>query len=228
MSGTLKDFYIFNYKKVLNESKVWTHEYECSAVGVYRLFYQEVFPLKNGEGIIVVNSLRTEKYIQNINALELTNLKLEYTDLNGMITQCSNCRKIQRIHEKEIWDWVPIDTSPINKTVNYLFNRSVIQQFGYSTYSENPGAFNKYADAKDFGVKYVISDEQFSKFVKYALAHDPDKGVTEAEIRAARTKVEIGIKAFIARQKWGNNGYYSFINQIDDTYLVALKKFGVE
>ena len=107
MSGTLKDFYIFNYKKVLNESKVWTHEYECSTVGVYRLFYQEVFPLKNGEGIIVVNSLRTEKYIQNINALELTNLKLEYTDLNGMITQCSNCRKTQRINEKEIWDWVP-------------------------------------------------------------------------------------------------------------------------
>ena len=123
---------------------------------------------------------------------------------------------------------VPIDTSPINKTVNYLFNRSVIQQFGYSTYSENPNAFSKFLDVNDFDEKYVISDEQFSKFIKYALAHDPDKGGTEAEIRAARTKVEIGIKAFIARQKWGNNGYYTFINQIDDAYLVALKKFGVE
>jgi hypothetical protein len=119
MSGTLKDFYIFNYKKVLNESKVWTHEYECSAVGVYRLFYQEVFPLKNGEGIIVVNSIRTEKYIQNVNALELTNLKLEYTDLNGMITQCSNCRKTQRINEKEIWDWVPTFLSETHEHVSH-------------------------------------------------------------------------------------------------------------
>ena len=119
MSGTLKDFYIFNYKKVLNESKVWTHEYECSAVGVYRLFYQEVFPLKNGEGIIVVNSIRTEKNIQDVNTLELTNLKLEYTDLNGMITQCSNCRKIQRIHEKEIWDWVPTFLSETHEHVSH-------------------------------------------------------------------------------------------------------------
>ena len=118
---------------------------------------------------------------------------------------------------------VPIDSSPMIKTLNYLFNRTIIQEFGYSIYSENPQSFSKYTDIKDFNNNYEFSAELFSRFTKYALAHDPDKALTEAEIIAARQKIEIGIKAFIARQKWGNNGYYSFINQIDDAYLKAIE-----
>ncbi|MFI5172870.1 MAG: S41 family peptidase, partial [Chitinophagales bacterium] len=118
---------------------------------------------------------------------------------------------------------VPIDSSPVNKTLNYLFNRSIIQEFSYSVYSENPQSFSKFNDLKNFTENYVISDELFNRFTKYAISHDPDKSVSEAEINAARPKIEIAIKAFIARQKWGNNGYYAFINLIDDTYLKAIE-----
>lgn len=107
LCGKIKDFYVNNYNKVIQESKVWTHEYECSSSGVYRLFYQEVFPLKNREGVIVVNSLRTEQIIDEDFRKVSTYPMNEYISSTGMITQCSNCRKIQRVNQQEIWDWVP-------------------------------------------------------------------------------------------------------------------------
>ncbi len=107
ISGEIKTFYIENYTKVLRDLKVWKHEYECSSPELYRLYYQDVYPLKNGEGIIVINSLKVEiphdKKDKNKSVLAIK----EYVNANGFITQCTNCRKTQRPKELEIWDWIP-------------------------------------------------------------------------------------------------------------------------
>jgi hypothetical protein len=96
INGKIKDFYLSNYKKVLSDLKVWKHEYECSSPTLYRIFCQDVYPLKNGTGLVVVNSLKTEKVIDN-----------KYVDKNDIITQCTNCRKTQRVNNIDVWDWVP-------------------------------------------------------------------------------------------------------------------------
>ena len=118
---------------------------------------------------------------------------------------------------------VSMDTSELNKTLNYLMNRSLVQEFAYSTYSSNPKAFSGYKDVADFKNNYSVSDAMFSKFVSFAVAHDPEKGVTENEIIACRSKISIGIEALIARQVWGDTGYYTFMNQMDDAYLRAVQ-----
>lgn len=119
---------------------------------------------------------------------------------------------------------VAIDSTPQNKTFNIVFNRGFVQQFSYSMYAENTKAFSAYTSAADFKEKYVLSDDTFNKFIKYIAAHDSDKLVTQAEIMIAKPKIEIAIKAFLARQKWGNEGYYLFMNQVDPSYLEAVKK----
>ena len=121
--------------------------------------------------------------------------------------------------------YVPIDTTPINQTLNYVLNRSYIQQFSYSNYSSNPKAFAEFDNMQTFASDYVVSDVMFNKFIQYVITHDTDKGVTEAEIRAAKPKIDNAIKAYIARQKWGDNGYYTNMNKMDDTVLKAMEQF---
>lgn len=38
ISGVLKEYYIAQYKKIINDVKAWKHEYECSSSEVFRLF----------------------------------------------------------------------------------------------------------------------------------------------------------------------------------------------
>jgi hypothetical protein len=107
LSGKMKDFYISNYKKVLSDLKVWKHEYECSSPTLYRVFCQDVYPLKNAAGIVVVNSLKTERTFDHEELKNFTLSNNEYVDKNGFITLCTNCRKTQRVNNVGVWDWVP-------------------------------------------------------------------------------------------------------------------------
>lgn len=107
VSGLLKEYYINSYKEVLKEMEVWNHEYECSSATNYRLYHLNAYPLKNKQGIIVVNSLQIDRIIdesfRKISTLSIDN----YINLYGLINQCSNCRKTKRKNPSEFWDWVP-------------------------------------------------------------------------------------------------------------------------
>jgi hypothetical protein len=119
VSGLLKDFYIESFKKAIRELKVWEHEYECSSSGNYRLYHLVAYPLKNGEGIIVVNSLQVDRIIDE-SFREISTLSIdEYKEPDGMITQCSNCRRTKRINPSDTWDWVPTLVEESWNNINY-------------------------------------------------------------------------------------------------------------
>lgn len=119
LNGEIKDYYITNYKKVLQNLKVWKHEYECSSPELYREFYQDVYPLKNGKGIIIVNSLKTERSFNKGEREESTLSEKEYLDKDGIITQCTNCRKTRRANDVNTWDWVPSLVSSIPTNISH-------------------------------------------------------------------------------------------------------------
>ncbi len=103
--GDLKDYYKIQYAKVLTNLKVWKHEYECSSPNVFRVFLQSVYPLKNGAGLIVVNSLKIE--CKKSDCTSQIHNSIDYVHNTGLITQCSHCKRTQRVNDLEIWDWVP-------------------------------------------------------------------------------------------------------------------------
>lgn len=86
-------------------------------------FSQDAYPLKNHEGIIVVNSLKIERAIEENNSTHSEYKSAIYLNENGLITQCSNCRKTQRTSEPEIWDWIPmlIEQPPKNVSHSICF-----------------------------------------------------------------------------------------------------------
>ncbi len=103
----VKDFYAQNYKRVLTTGEVWHHEYECSSNNEFRRFHQGTYPLKNGEGLIIINTLVVKLPMDQIDRKAYEAIEKRYVQSTGFITQCSNCRHCQRVDQPEIWDWVP-------------------------------------------------------------------------------------------------------------------------
>lgn len=111
--GDLRNFYLEKYKMVLEKNEKWTHHYECSSKNEFRIFQQNVIPLKNGFGLLVTNSLIIENTIENKKDYSI---KLKsFIDESGNFNQCSNCRKTKKT-EGNLWAWIPeiIDTKITN------------------------------------------------------------------------------------------------------------------
>jgi hypothetical protein len=103
----IKNFYTENYMKVLDTGKPWRHEYECSSINEFRQFHQETYPLKNGTGLIIINTITINLPMKDKRRNTLKAIDNRYVNDTGFITQCSNCRCTQRVKEPEVWDWVP-------------------------------------------------------------------------------------------------------------------------
>ncbi len=119
ISGNLKEYYLNKYQEVLDTKKVWKHEYECSSPSLFRIFHQITYPLKNNEGLIIVNSLKIERNIDVANDNVLPFKEENYIQKTGYINQCSNCRRTQRVKKSLVWDWVPIFLEKIPEKMSH-------------------------------------------------------------------------------------------------------------
>ena len=107
----LRPFFAENYGRCLREGRPWEHVYECSSADHFRLFHMTTFPLGVAEGLLVVNSLRQEIAHSRIACPPLDKI---YRNEHGILAQCSHCRRVRRIGENQVWDWVPawVNTQP--------------------------------------------------------------------------------------------------------------------
>jgi hypothetical protein len=103
----VKSFYTENYMKVLKTGKPWHHEYECSAVDEFREFHQNTYRIKDGKGLIIINTLTIHSPMKETGRKAYKVSDKRYLNTTGFLTQCSNCRCTQRANETNIWDWVP-------------------------------------------------------------------------------------------------------------------------
>lgn len=112
----IKNFYLENYLNVLKTGKPWRHEYECSSINEFRKFQQDTYPIKDRSILVIKNTLTIQLPIEKKGRKKFKAIKNRYTNANGFVTQCSNCRCTQRVKEPEIWDWVPdwIENFPEN------------------------------------------------------------------------------------------------------------------
>ena len=83
------------------------HQYECSSPELYRKFLMTVYPLGAGEGLLVTNSLVVEMEHHRRKTVSYPADPSEYRDENGLIHQCSHCRKVKHTGPGNRWDWVP-------------------------------------------------------------------------------------------------------------------------
>jgi hypothetical protein len=114
----LHEFFIDGFRKCLAVGKPWEHEYDCSSPEIYRLMHQIVYPLGRSEGFLVVNSVRIERHIGELQEKREPD---HYVDPHGIVHQCARCRRVENLAIKNRWDWIPAwVASPLQKVSHGL------------------------------------------------------------------------------------------------------------
>ena len=117
--------------------------------------------------------------------------------------------------------FVARDTSGITSYYVEVVNAGLLQRFSFNYCNNNRAALNKMEDYKQF-LRMAPSDDVLIKdFVDYAAAN----GVAPRwyYINQSHDLIVTDLKAFIARDIFGNQAFYPILNRIDKTVQEALK-----
>lgn len=98
----LKTFYAALFGGARRTDEPVSHDYECSSNSVFRLYRMLIYPLERG--FAVINSLRIT-HPHDRTPVEVNVPR--YTNREGLIRMCANCRRTNRVNEPGAWDWVP-------------------------------------------------------------------------------------------------------------------------
>lgn len=114
--------------------------------------------------------------------------------------------------------FVPIDTTLLSDT--YLVLRQYIPEFAFRYAEDNASEFSEYTLEK-FVDRYTVSNALFSSFMDYVQ----EKGLDEQLPDLARVRPELAllIKARIARQRFGDEGFFTVLNAKDTMVQRALE-----
>jgi hypothetical protein len=108
LPAPVREFYLKAYHSVLTTGEVWNHVYECSSPDRFRLYHQAVFPFHDRQGLLVINSLHYEHHpISDLRRPRGPDRSAYMSPQTGLVTQCCNCRRVQRHEVPDQWDWVP-------------------------------------------------------------------------------------------------------------------------
>lgn len=108
LPAVLRGFYVEAYRSVLTSGEPWHHDYECSSPDCFRLYHQTVYPCHDRQGLLVINSLRFDyEPISDLRLSHGPDRSAYASRQTGLVTQCCNCRRVQREAAPDQWDWVP-------------------------------------------------------------------------------------------------------------------------
>ncbi len=116
--------------------------------------------------------------------------------------------------------FVPADTTGISEYFIKLTQKGIIYQYAYAYADRERETLNKLANADEFN-SYLDKQDIFNGLIRYAvkkgLPRDP-AGFKESEL-----VIKTQLKASIARNIIGEEGYFPIIKQIDTTLLKAIE-----
>lgn len=115
--------------------------------------------------------------------------------------------------------FVGLDTVGASHYLSVVSYQGLLNQYGFDYADANRDELKNYTSYGDFKKKFTITETMLDDFVDYSSERgiDPDT----VGIKASNQVLKIRIKAYIARNIWGNDGYYSIMNQDDNVLKEA-------
>jgi hypothetical protein len=103
ISGPLHDYYERAFVQVRASGDVFEQTYSCHSRSREREYRLRVYPLTDG-GLLLMHTLSSSLPLASTagDALRWT----RYIDVDGLVHQCSNCRRVRRTSGVAAWDWV--------------------------------------------------------------------------------------------------------------------------
>ena len=121
--------------------------------------------------------------------------------------------------------FVPMDTSSFKRDVRKIVSRGTVNRFVIEYVDKNrENVSKKYRSFEVYNNRFPGDEpimEQFSNLYKSENS-DKDLSLTED----ARNYILTIIKAYIARDIWGNNEFYQVLNETEEDYITALNVLG--
>lgn len=117
--------------------------------------------------------------------------------------------------------FVPLDTSSYKKEVRTIITRGVVNRFVIDYLDKNRETFSKrYRSFDSFNDKFPGDEPVMELFTQIYTAENPGKDLLLSE--DARKYVLTVIKAYVARDIWGNSEFYQVLNQTEEEFISAL------
>ena len=113
----------------------------------------------------------------------------------------------------------------INDSTEYYFNKivnlGILYQYAFDYCDSHRSELNRYKTVADFDKSFRVTDAMFNELVKKAES----KGLkgNEQEKQVARKETDILLKAYIARDLFGEEGFYPIYRPMDDMLQKALE-----
>jgi carboxyl-terminal processing protease len=116
--------------------------------------------------------------------------------------------------------FVGLDTAGASEYLSIVSYKGIINQFGFDYADSHRSDLTQYDGYNEFEKRFQIDHTLFDEFISYA----DEKGVTPDTngIEVSREVIELRIKAYIARNIWGNDGFYAIMTDDDKVLREAL------
>jgi carboxyl-terminal processing protease len=116
--------------------------------------------------------------------------------------------------------FVGLDTVGASEYLSIVSYRGILNQFGFDYADSHREDLADFEDYKEFERNFAVDKSMFESFVSYA----EEKGVTPdmGGISLSKEVLKLRIKAYIARNIWGNDGFYSIMTDDDNVIREAL------
>ncbi len=124
ISGGLRDYYASAFARALARGEAWEQTYACHSPRSTRQFQMRVLPLA-GRGLLLIHSLVAEAELEILASGDAE----RYFDADGVVRQCSNCRRTQRVGAPAAWDWVPAFVASCPPRTSHSICSACINQY---------------------------------------------------------------------------------------------------
>lgn len=101
-SEDLRSWYAGLYARVRLYRIAEEHEYSCPTPTMDQVFRARILPLRRG--LLLIHTLLKSSPTLAAGPPEDV---ARYRDGDGIVTQCSHCRRTRRVRDPATWDWVP-------------------------------------------------------------------------------------------------------------------------
>ena len=118
---------------------------------------------------------------------------------------------------------ISFDTSRYTNLFTDIINRGLINQFGFDYADKNRLQLKqKYPNAASFVRGFRVDAGMWDAFTE--LLKKNQVKFTDAALQESKAELELYIKAFVARNIVGDEGFYSLIYSNDNIYLRAIRE----
>jgi carboxyl-terminal processing protease len=115
--------------------------------------------------------------------------------------------------------FVGVDTVGASQYLSVVSYQGLINRFGFDYADSHRNDLTDYGSYENFKREFSVTDEVLNNFVAYS----DEKGV-EPDTQGIATSadvIKLRIKAYIARNIWGNDGYYAVMSEDDNVLKEA-------